>query len=761
MATLEITKQTSILDGRTYYEMIDANRISALLKSNCLIDKWKNEKYIQELAGQHYKNEKEQLESFFKNYDKMYEMIAVKYKKCNHKYGRNYVVKSLGFTGFCKQTRNTLLKDSYYDFDLENAQLEIIRNICVANNILCPIITDYCINRANYMEELSKEYNVKPKDVKNLFLRISFGGSFSGWCYKNDLQDALPNDLIVKFAKEMAIIMIAVKKANPILYKAVSQSDKKKDNNDNLIGSFFAIYLQEYENRIIENIIKWLDETADVITHQKTKRKILTYEFDGIKLYKHFVDQYDGGKEKLLQDLNENMLKISGFNIKMTEKPIEVFHDISEELKYLNNTNDAKSNFEILADEFELTHFKIVDKGLYIEETDDNRIVTRTSKEMEESYNHLIYEYDTKGKPLVFINKWIRGNSNIRKYNNMDLYPNEYNCPKTTYNLWRPFNMELVDKYTEKKKELEKILNHFKIICNNDENVYDYVMYFIAHIIQRPYEKPTTCLHFQSTEGAGKSTIIQLLKDVMGSKKVFITSKPQEYVWGKFTSLMRDPLLVVIEELEKKYLTDTQGVFKDLVTNPTITIEDKCKTAFEMKSFHRFISFTNKEDGGINTNKNDRRNLIIKCSDELIGNKDYFAEFYNMIADKDVVKTFYEYLKSPSNFTNMENFINMKIPKTEIQETLKELSRSCYDLWVEDFVRENIDDDNVRISSYDCYAKFIAYLNSNGYSFKISNIKFGVNLKLLNLDGLEHSRKTDGCYWVFDIIKLKSLYKIE
>jgi hypothetical protein len=71
----------------------------------------------------------------------------VQYKKPKHKWGRVLVASALGSTAFSKKVRNTLIEGFYYDFDLKNAQPEIIRNICLANGISCSAITEYCQHR--------------------------------------------------------------------------------------------------------------------------------------------------------------------------------------------------------------------------------------------------------------------------------------------------------------------------------------------------------------------------------------------------------------------------------------------------------------------------------------------------------------------------------------------------------------------------------------------------------------------------------------
>ena len=73
----------------------------------------------------------------------------------------------------------------------------------------------------------------------------------------------------------------------------------KKDNEElfniarrkteNVKGCFLSLYLQEIETRIIDTVVKFL-MTTPVLTYNG--QKVLTYEFDGLKLLKENVEKY-------------------------------------------------------------------------------------------------------------------------------------------------------------------------------------------------------------------------------------------------------------------------------------------------------------------------------------------------------------------------------------------------------------------------------------------------------------------------------------
>ena len=196
---LAIAQTPSFIAGKTFIEQIPYHYVEQLMQNECLKDKWDLTNYSQVVASQSYMNEKEQLRSYSLNYNKKLNGFAVKYIKAKHKWGRVFPSKSLGLTSFAKKTRNTFIKDTYYDFDLKNAQPEILRCICQANDIPCDTITKYCNEREQIMEDIIKASGNKcSRDVvKNLIISLSFYGGFDGWLKDHNIEP-FPEPSIVK-----------------------------------------------------------------------------------------------------------------------------------------------------------------------------------------------------------------------------------------------------------------------------------------------------------------------------------------------------------------------------------------------------------------------------------------------------------------------------------------------------------------------------------------------------------------------------------
>jgi len=324
-----LEKRISSLDNITFLEIVDINCLNALINSDNLKDKFDTSNYTQKLASQLYSNEKHQLTSYLNKYDKKINAIKVQYKKPRHKYGRVFPDKSLGLTCLSKKIRNTLIKDKYIDIDLTNAQPKIIYNICKSNNLIndLPHIEAYIFKREEILEEVINTYNVSRNDAKNLFIRMAFFGTFYGWLHELGLDtNTQPTLFIHSFKEELNKIANIIREKNPSLYETC-RKQKEDKREKNVIGSMFSLYLQDYEERIMEVAINWIINNTKIMDHQNSIYKVGTYEYDGIKLLKDRVENY-GGIELLINNLQNVILKEIGFDMMFEVKPIEKFFEI-------------------------------------------------------------------------------------------------------------------------------------------------------------------------------------------------------------------------------------------------------------------------------------------------------------------------------------------------------------------------------------------------------------------------------------------------
>ena len=152
------------------------------------------------------------------------------------------------------------------------------------------------------------------------------------------------------------------------------------------------------------------------------------------------------------------------------------------------------------------------------------------------------------------------------------------------------------------------------------------------------------------------------------------------------------------------------------------------------------------------TSKQDRRNLIIRSSDELIGNTDYFDKLEN----PNFIATCYKHFKT----IDIQDFKINKPPTTEYQNELKTLAVNPIELFVKNVVENNFHSYHVQNYGSSVYNDYKLFCKSRGFEFVQNNIKFGVRLKRLAIKGVTKSASKTGCFYTFDIDGLKETFKM-
>lgn len=754
--------KSSSFDNIICYETINMETLDKLLNSD-LLRKDFSDKHRNTI----YENEKQQLIEYKKQYSETMKKIKVKYTKSKGKnYGRVLPIKSLGLHNIRREIRQTLAKPYYVDIDMESAHHVILNQVSKQNNIQTPQLEYYINNRDKILQEVMHEYSVGREEAKNLFIVILYGGSFTTWKNKYNVNIELKaNETIKNLDKELKYISSLITRDNEII-----QNDVRENNKKNIKSSVMSFYLQELECQILQNIYNYCVENGYIINND------CVLCADGIMIKKDLF------KNELLYELENNIKANTGFNIKLKVKEMNedyidildnhIINNQSFELTKINKTKseyikDNKLKYIKFKENFEKTHCKIVSKSFYICD-EDNKINTFTQKKLIESYNDLVYGYEIiedkingcfiedKDKPLYFIHQWIK-DPNKRKYKDMGTYPPPLICPSNIYNTWLPFDIELnKDDFEYKEDNLNIILNHIKILCNNEDIVSDYLLKWISHMVKYPAVKIGIVPWLISKEGAGKNTLFKLIEQIIGNDKYLETSTPEDEVWGKFNSIMMNKYFIFITEIGKQNQEKAEGKIKALITDKWLKIEQKGKDAINIESYHRFIVATNKTDPTY-TDKNDRRKMIIRSSDELIGNKQYFDKLYKIINDEDSIKTFYNYLLK----LDVKDLHLKQPPLTEYHKTISRENVCPVKEFLRYFSLTN-NQDYIDIDNKDLYIQYKDFINDNGYEYALKCPQFIKKLySTFTFNFMEEGRTKASRYKHINLSRVRQEFKKE
>jgi len=435
---------------------------------------------------------------------------------------------------------------------------------------------------------------------------------------------------------------------------------------------------------------------------------------------------------------------------------------------------ETKDKYITMKTEFEKTHCKIIHQGVYIESTRDGNFI-RKQHQMQEKYLHMSYRQDIYGNNVPFIFEWLK-DPEIRAFNNMEVYPNAALCPKDCFNMWRPFEMELVTKWTKDEEGLAFIINHIRIICGNDDLPFNQVIKWFAHMIQHPEHK-SFMPQFISEPGAGKTTIYELLEKMFGAEKCLSSNTPGIDVWGPFNSLMAGKFIVCIDDPE---IVDQNfhDQMKGIILGKTLRIQKKGVDSYIEKTIIRLMTATNNPNGIMREAVGERRTLTIRSSDEKIGDFEYFTKLRSYIDNVDSIKTFYEYLKTLPEVPEI-----YQLPeKTEYQLQLTSISEKPIIRWLKEMTKIAIVDreemvariangnpaneeipegDHVNeLSSNEAHSMYNDFCKSNNMKHGGSVAQFGVSLFTLGYKDAIETKKTKTCNKkVFNISKLTKIFE--
>ena len=196
----------------------------------------------------------------------------------------------------------------------------------------------------------------------------------------------------------------------------------------------------------------------------------------------------------------------------------------------------------------------------------------------------------------------------------------------------------------------------WEVICSKDDDLYEYIISWLAHLVQRPQELPETALVFRGKEGIGKNTFVDPLFQIVGNEHSLLLSSLGQ-ITGRFSGHLSNTLLVFCNESVWGGDKSAQGVLKSMITDAIQPVEFKGKDLTMLRSFKRLIFATN-ETWAVPRGEDDRRYVITDVSSGRKGDYRYFKAVRDSLANGGVNALYHYLLKF-----NIEGWHPRNIPK--------------------------------------------------------------------------------------------------
>ncbi len=187
------------------------------------------------------------------------------------------------------------------------------------------------------------------------------------------------------------------------------------------------------------------------------------------------------------------------------------------------------------------------------------------------------------------------------------------------------------------------------IICDGDEESFEYLMDFLAHMVQKPKEKPGVIIVMLGGQGTGKGVFFGILRAIWSRTCLLVSDINQ--VIGQFNACLEHNYVICMDEA--LFAGDRKALdrLKSMVTEPHIRIEQKYQPARSIESVHRFFAASN-HDHFAHVEQDDRRFAFFRISDTKQQNTEYFRTIVAAINDDLVMSALMHELKKRdlSNF---------------------------------------------------------------------------------------------------------------
>lgn len=601
------------------------------------------------------------------------------------KQGRIYAVDGCSLQMFKRDIRNFLAVDWGWDIDMVNAHPVILLQTAEKHDWHSPVLKHIVQHREEVLSKIQEAYNVDRASAKVAVLRQMYLGSFEAWANEHADLCNRPEEVYVEVDKtacgtikalleglrsELMYIASNICQLKPELVKVVNEN-KPGANDRSIKSSVLSIFAQTEENRILAELDRAL---------QARNRQLAVNIYDGGIVMKDPPDENEFPIE-ILRFCESQIRQKTGYNIRLEVKPMASKYT-EEYIKKTQGQDFNKLNYSqayavlkegyLMYDQqkelFERFNFKVNAPSCFITEVEGTNI--RSTEDMVSAHRHFKC-LDENGIEKKFIPQWL-DDKNIKEYRTFDFLPPPLRCPDDTYNLYTGFAAEKIQLAGGTQGAIEPFINHLSIVVNHDAKSIHYLTSIFAQIIQEPGHLPGIAVVLISKEGAGKNLLLNTMRDVIGKEFYYETADPEKDVFARFSVARANRFMLNMDETSQRVTRTFAQQMKQFITAETQNYEKKNLTPKEIRNCCR-IFITSNSEVPVCTDENGRRYAIFRCSDEMIGNREYFTEYVKYTRKPENLKAIFEYLKS-YNYTGI-NWIQDR-PVTE--QTKVVVASNCH-----------------------------------------------------------------------------------
>lgn len=394
---------------------------------------------------------------------------------------------------------------------------------------------------------------------------------------------------------------------------------------------------------------------------------------------------------------------------------IELTKDFTRKKSEDDEANDAK--YIKLKAEWEINHF-------YLRAT--NSIVEELDCKLEYfSIEHAKSGFGSEHKAKFnehFLKKWMLDDTH-RAYIGLSFAPSS---SSKYYSLYKGMLYEKINVSHD-----EGVLKAFNDLLDSVTNKHtanrNFVLNWLAHLIQKPFENPGTALIFTGQNGTGKDTLGQFIGDFIIGDSLYINYTSAETFWDKHNTDREFKLLIKLEEACSSSNIKYAASLKSRITASKETFNPKGIKPYTIDVFARYIMTSNEATPVLFEGQGDRRFFLCPCGTYTRGKHDFWNFIYKTLMNFESGAIIGNYLAN----IDISEFNPREALRTEFAKIAIEESKSSEVRFVESDAW-----DGHEIDSSSLYELYTHFCNMNHLIAAKSTKSFGMKLMELVRDGV-------------------------
>jgi hypothetical protein len=273
------------------------------------------------------------------------------------------------------------------------------------------------------------------------------------------------------------------------------------------------------------------------------------------------------------------------------------------------------------------------------------------------------------GKPITAkLGKWWIEHPMRRQYQAVQFVPGQ-ELDGQYYNLWKGFAVD-----SKPGRKHENFLEHVrKNLCESDEDLYKYVLGWMARAIQMPDRPGEVAIVLRGKRGTGKSFFAKVLGSLFGQH--FLSISDPKHLVGSFNAHLRDCVMLFADEAfyagDKKH----ESILKTLITEETLSIEAKGVDVENSSNYIHLLMASN-DDWVVPAGYDERRYLVLDVGDAVKQDHGYFARLRAELDEGGLSHLLHFLLTYDITEYNVR-----KVPETRGLTDQKQMSRKPEESW--------------------------------------------------------------------------------